>query len=159
MARKIHSEKFNKFCKVSGLVGASLMLAVTAGLIALLVLDIAGVNELVADGPRTYIVYFESEGQSISWTQYQRGDKITVPDNPRHSEEENWVYTFQGWDYTGDNVADILPKRAYYSFAALAVYSKKYIGPKIDPRTQEEPEETEEEPIEEENYLLGAFNG
>ena len=128
------------------------MLAVTVGLIALLVLDIAEVNVLVADNTRTYIAYFESEGVSISWAQYQRGEKITKPSNPTHSLETDWEYRFVGWDYTGDGIGDIIPRRAYYSFAAIAVYSKKYIGPKIDPRVKEEEEDNN-------YYYVGAFNG
>ena len=140
MARRVHGEKFNKFFKVFGIVGASLMLAVSAGLIALLVLDVAEINPFIIDETRTYVADFESEGVSISQVTYQRGAKIAVPPNPTHSADENWQYTFLGWDITEDNIADILPKRAYFSFIATAVYSKKYIGPKIDPRTQQ-PEE------------------
>ena len=136
--RRMHSEKFNKFCRVFGLIGASLMLVVTVGLITLLVLDIAGVNTFVVDDTRTYIVCFQSEDDTLSWVRYQRGDKITVPSNPEHSKEQDWVYEFQGWDITGDDRADLLPKRAYYSFLALAVYSKTYVGPKINPHNPRE---------------------
>ena len=130
MARKVHSERYNKFFKVFGLVGASLTLVVCAGLIALLVLDIAGVNMLVADGPREYIAYFRSELHSVSWAKYQRGDEIVVPEDPKHSLKDNWEYSFKGWDLTGDGIVDVLPRRAYYSFTAQAVYSEKYIGPR-----------------------------
>ena len=114
------------------------MLIVTVGLIALLVLDIAEVNVLVADGPRQYIAYFVSEDQPVSWTKYTRGDVIVVPEEPTHSYVEDFEYKFKGWDITDDGIVDIVPRHIYFSFTAVAVYSEKYTGPFIDPRTQQE---------------------
>ena len=128
---KIHSERYNKFFKRFGITGAVLTIAIAVGLVVMLVLDVAELNYFVTDGPRTYVAYFISEDNEISYTVYTRGAVITVPSSPTHSPKKDYIYTFKGWDITGDNVPDILPHRAYYSFTAVAVYSSKYTGKRI----------------------------
>ena len=101
------------------------MLVTCAALVTFLVLDIAEVNPFIMDGPRVYTVQFKSEEQTISYGKYQRGTEISKPSDPTHSVDEEYSYTFVGWDLTGDGIADIVPTHAYYSFLANAVYSKK----------------------------------
>ena len=121
-------EKTNQFFRVFGIIGASLALASTLALATFLILDLAGVNELVSDDPRYYIAEFISEDEDVSYKVYTRGEKIEKPANPTHSPKENYIYTFKGWDLNGDHISDAIPSKAYYSFKAVAIYSSKYIG-------------------------------
>ena len=140
-------ERKNKAVKVMGIVGASLMIASCLALATFFVLDIAEVNNLLLDGPRYYNIGFYIGDDPVSLQSVRRVDKIVVPPNPSKEGDENWSYTFKGWDINWDGVTDIIPNKAYYEFDAIAVYSKKYIGPKIDPTKPNQPEEpSEEEP-------------
>lgn len=130
------SEKTNKVFKTLGIVGASLMIAASIALAVFLILDIAGFNNLLLDGPRYYSIGFYNGDDLVATKSYRRGEKIEVPGKQYKASDENWSYTFKGWDINWDGTPDIIPSHAYYEFDALAVYSKKYIGPKIDPHAQ-----------------------
>lgn len=122
-------ERVNKVFKALGLVGASLMIVSCLALATFLILDIIGINTLLSDGPRYYSIGFFDGDIPVSVVSYRRGDKIVVPGKQYKEGDENWTYTFKGWDINWDGTADIIPTYAYYEFDALAVYSKKYIGP------------------------------
>ena len=142
------SEGANKFFRVLGIIGASLMILSALALSTFLILDIAGVNILLMEEPRYYSVGFYSEDNPISTAVLRRGDKITKPsEKPTHSYVKNWEFSFQGWDINSDGRVDVIPPYAYYSFDADAIYSKKYTGPK-DPKTGKP---IEEEPAGENN--------
>ena len=134
------AEGKNKVFKVLGIVGASLMIVSSLALATFLVLDIAEINTLFLDAPRYYNIGFYNGDDPVDVRSYRRGDKIVVPEKPSKASDENWSYTFKGWDINWDGVSDIIPSHAYYEFDALAVYSKKYIGPKIDPTAPKEPQ-------------------
>ena len=126
--RKKGNTKFSKALKGISILCAVLALLTSACLVGFLVIDIIGLNILVSDGPRQYVVQFSSQEITISTETYRRGAAIKIPENPTRApdEDENYkyTYTFKGWDMTGDNVADILPHYAYYSFLAKAVYNR-----------------------------------
>lgn len=150
----------NKFFKRLGMFGAVFTLISSLGLIALLILDIIGLNNLIDDGgPRIYWIQFQSEERVLLDMKYKRGEYFEKPADPKHSEDEYFSFTFRGWDISGDNVPDIIPNRAYYSFLAVAVYQKKQIKPLPSSSEEEIPEE---EPISSEIdalNILGANNG
>lgn len=143
---KVRSARFNKTFKALGILGAVFALIASAALVFFLVLDIIGYNILVDDGPRQYIVQFESNGRTISTVNYRRGAEIKIPENPTREPDEddeyNYTYTFKGWDMTGDNVTDILPHYAYYSFLARAVYNRKGVKKPTPPKSSEEETES-----------------
>ena len=124
---KARSERFNKSFKALGVLGAVLMLLTTLTFIAFLVLDLIGINPMMSDGPRHYTVEFRSEDKVVFMQSYRRGENITVPDDPKHSESEYYVYKFKGWDTNGDTIPDIIPKRAYAPLKARALYTEKQI--------------------------------
>ena len=130
----------NKAFKVVGLIGASLVIATSLALATFLVLDIAEINNLLLDAPRYYNIGFYNGDDLVSGKEYRRGEKIIIPEKPSKAGDENWTYTFKGWDLNWDGIVDVIPTYAYYEFDALAVYSKKYIGPKIDPTKPNQPE-------------------
>ena len=108
----------------------------------ILVMDIVGINATESEKARDYEISFWSEENELYRYNYRRGEKITVPGTPTHSEDEYFKYTFRGWDITGDGSPDILPSRAYFRFDADAVYQKKQIKPL--PKTSSNPEESSE---------------
>jgi len=103
------------------------MMLAALSLATFLILDIAEINPFIMDGPRIYWVQFESENKIISDVKYKRGERVKKPENPVHSEDDKYEYTFKGWDLSGDDKSDFVPTHAYYSFLAKAVYSKKLI--------------------------------
>ena len=111
-------------------------------LMTVLVMDIIGINVTESEKARDYEISFWSEENELYRYNYRRGEKITVPGTPTHSEDEYFKYTFRGWDITGDGSPDILPSRAYFRFDADAVYQKKQIKPL--PKSSEEPEGSSE---------------
>lgn len=131
--RRKGNTKLNKFFKAMGLISAVFVLLTSVCLVAFLVLDIIDVNTLVSDGPRYYTIQFADEYSTISTNTYRRGDKIVFPKEnpvrfPDEDEDYNYTYTFKGWDITGDNISDLLPHYAYYSFLAKAVFSRTSIA-------------------------------
>lgn len=87
-------------------------------------MDIIGLNPYELESPRTYTVQFQNEDDVIFTWDYKRGDLIDRPADPKHSESEEYKYTFRGWDLSGDNSPDIIPKYAYFDFRAVAVYQR-----------------------------------
>lgn len=138
---KIKDDRFNKFFRIFGIVGASLVIASSIALATFLIMDVAEVNYFLMDYPRTYIAQFASEGKIFQEFQIERGQEVIVPtEKPVHSEKEYYEYTFEGWDTNGDGRADNnFPKRMYYSFRADAVYSYTYNPPPEDPDNPEPP--------------------
>ena len=108
---------------------AVFMIIASLALISTLVMDVIGINPLIAEGPRMYWVQYESEEQILFDAKYKRGEKVDRIADPKHSYDEYFEYTFRGWDISGDNMPDTIPNRAYYSFLAVAVYQKKQIKP------------------------------
>ena len=132
-----------RFLRGIGLWSAFLILISCVSLIFMLVVDIIGLNPVESEAPRTYWVQFQSEERLLIDLNYRRGEKIDKPGNPTHSPDEYFSYTFRGWDISGDNNPDYIPRRAYYSFLAVAVFQKKQIKPL--PKSSSEPESSEEE--------------
>ena len=120
MAREIGAKK-SKFFRRFGLFGAVFTIISCLSLIALLVVDMIGLNVLVDEnGPRMY------------WIQFQSEERVLL----------DHAYTFRGWDLSGDGVPDIIPAHAYYSFLAIAVYQTIQIKPY--PSSEEESQPIEE---------------
>lgn len=142
MSRKNGLTGFNKVSRAIGLWCAFLIMLSSVTLIVLLSMDLVGVNTLEAESPREYWIQFESEGRLLFDNHYRRGEKISKPADPTHSEDEYYVYTFRGWDISGDNNPDFIPNHAYYSFLAVAVYQRRQIKPLPVPSSN--PEETSE---------------
>lgn len=128
MAR-FRGTKKQRFVRSVGMWSAVLMLLSSVALIAVLIMDLLGLNYLLLETPRTYWVQFENEGEIFFDRKYRRGETIDKPKNPTHSEEEYFSYTFRGWDINGDRTPDAIPSHAFYSFLAVAVYQKKQIKP------------------------------
>ena len=124
---KVRSEKFNKTFKAFGVLGAVLMLVTTLIFVSFLVLDLIGINPMISNGPRHYIVEFKNEEEVVFSQSYRRGERITIPDDPKHSESEYYIYKFKGWDTNGDTIPDIIPRRAYAPLKARALYTQKQI--------------------------------
>ena len=142
MAREIGAKK-SKFFRRFGLFGAVFTIISCLSLIALLVVDMIGLNVLVDEnGPRMYWVQFQSEERILLDMKYKRGERVDKPGDPKHSEDEYHAYTFRGWDLSGDGVPDIIPAHAYYSFLAIAVYQTIQIKPY--PSSEEESQPIEE---------------
>ena len=133
----------SKFFRVFGIIGASLFVLAAGWFTAFLVMDAMGVNYYVMEGPRQYLISFRSENNVVSEKYYDRGSEVVVPPNPTHSENKDYVYSFKGWDLTGNGFVDAIPHRVYYSFTAVALYNATYIG---------KPEE--EEPVEEPTQII-----
>ena len=151
MARKRRAgENNSKFLRRFGILSAVLAMLTSAALIGLLVLDMIGINELVEEnGPRYYTVQFKTENRIIYTYTYKRGQKIDIPADPEHSEDEYYAFDFRGWDMTGDNVPDAIPTHAYFHFAAHAVYQRRQIKP--FPSSSSEEVEESSEPVGESN--------
>ena len=122
------------------LLSAFFMLITTFTLITLLIMDISGLNTFESEKARDYWVQFTSEDRMLAEYHYVRGQKIDIPADPKHSEDEYFKYTFRGWDITGDNNPDIVPAHAFYDFLAVAVYQKIQIKPL--PKSSSEPEDS-----------------
>ena len=139
--------KFNRFFRIFGIVGASLVIASSVALSAFLIMDVAEINYFLMDSPRKYVAQFSSEGKVFKEFYIERGQEVKVPtDNPTHSYQEYYEYTFEGWDTNGDGVVDNnFPKRMYYSFRADAVYSYTY-NPPPEPEDPDNPNPPEEDP-------------
>lgn len=125
---KVGSKAYRAFRRI-GIFTALLTLLASIVLIFTMVLNITGLNVFEIEGPRIYWIQFESEERIISDIKYKRGEAVELPPNPKHSEDEYFKYEFRGWDISGDNVPDIIPSHAYYSFLAEAVYQKTQIKP------------------------------
>ena len=109
-----------------------------------LVMDMTGLNTLEREeGARVYEISFWTEDTELNRFRYQRGEKISIPGTPAHSEDEYFKYTFRGWDVTGDNKPDIVPTHAYFEFDAVAVYQKTQIKP-LPKSSSSNPEESSE---------------
>ena len=133
-----------RFVRSVGLMSAFFMLISCFVLVSLLVMNIIVLNPYEYEkGPRDYWVQFVSEDRMISEYHYIRGQKIDIPADPKHSEDEYFAFTFRGWDITGDNSPDIIPNHAFYDFLAVAVYQKRQIKPL--PKSSSEPEDESEE--------------
>ena len=154
--RKMGMSRKERLLRAIGLWSAFLMLLSCFALITALVVDIMGFNMLTREeGPRTYWIQFQSEDRMLVDMNYHRGDKIDKPADPMHSEDEYFKYTFRGWDISGDNSPDIIPKHAYYSFLAVAIFQKKQIKP--IPKSSSQPETSiEDSSNEPENSSLEA---
>ena len=142
--RKIGMSNKEKFYRSFGLMSAFFMLFSCFALITFLVMDIIGVNIIEnEEGPRIYWVQFISEDRFLVDLNYQRGAVIDKPADPTHSKDRYFEYTFRGWDINNDNSPDIIPRRAYFSFAATAIFQKKPIG--SIPRSSREPSSSSSE--------------
>lgn len=140
---KVGSKAYRAFRRI-GILTALLTVVASVALMSLMVIDILGFNLVEnEEGIRTYWVQFETEERVIMDTKYKRGEKLDIPPNPMHSEDGYYKYDFRGWDMSGDNVPDVLPTHAYYSFLAIAVWQKTQIKP--IPRSSSEEESSEPE--------------
>ena len=79
-------------------------------------------GDLIVDEVREYTASFSSEGSIITKGTYKRGEDLEIPENPEHSIDGENNYFFIGWDTNGNGIPDYVPKKAYYSFDAEAVY-------------------------------------
>ena len=79
-------------------------------------------GDLIIDEVREYTASFSSEGSIITKGTYKRGEDLEIPENPEHSIDGENNYFFIGWDTNGNGIPDYVPKKAYYSFDAEAVY-------------------------------------
>ena len=141
--RRVRMSRKERLYRSIGLMSAFFMLLTCFTLMTILVMDITGINIIEREeGARTYEISFWTEDRELNRFTYQRGEKISIPGTPTHSEDEYFKYTFRGWDITGDSKPDIVPTRAYYEFDAEAVYQKTQIKPL--PKTSSEPEQSEE---------------
>lgn len=157
MARIPGAKKSRFFIRL-GKFGAVFVILSSLGLITLLVLDMIGVNILIDEtGPRSYWIQFKSEERMLLDMKYKRGEKFEIPADPKHSEDEYFEFIFRGWDISGDNVPDLIPNRAYYSFLAVAVYQKKQVKP--FPSSNSEEDSSEDLLSEPATYIGGVNNG
>ena len=87
------------------------------------IFDLTGFFPLLGEGYRTYAYeYVDTDENGNTFVlfsdQKKRGEKWE-----EYTVEPTKVdHTFIGWDRTGDNIVDVIPERAYYSFVAKAVY-------------------------------------
>ena len=140
--RRVGMSNKQMFYRSLALMSAFFMLISCFVLITTLVMDITGINIFDREEPRKYCIYFWSEDRFLAGRDgYVRGEKIQIPGNPTHEEDEYFQYTFRGWDINGDNSPDIIPTRAYYGFDAVAVYQKKQIKPL--PKSYDEPDNSD----------------
>lgn len=79
-------------------------------------------GDLITDEVREYTASFSSEGSVLTKGTYKRGEELEIPQNPEHSIDGESNYFFVGWDTNSNGIPDYIPKRAYYSFNAEAVY-------------------------------------
>ena len=166
MSSKNRLHGAQKVFRAIGLWGAFLAIVSSITLITMLSLNLMEVVPLEANGPREYWVQFVSEDRILFDKTYRRGEEISKPSNPTHSEDEYYMYIFRGWDITDDNTPDIIPSHAYFSFLAVAVYQRRQIKP-LPPSSNpgdssEEGESSENDNSslnEEGNYLIGAIYG
>ena len=139
--RRVRMSRKERLYRSIGLMSAFFMLLTCFTLMTTLVMDIIGVNIFEREeGARTYEISFWTEERELNRYNYHRGEKISVPGTPSHTEDEYFKYTFRGWDITGDGSPDIVPARAYFEFDADAVYQKTQIKPL--PKSSSEPEES-----------------
>ena len=142
--RKTRMSRKERFFRSVGLMSAFFMLITCFVLMTTLVMDIIGVNIFEREeGAREYEISFWTEETELNRFRYQRGEKISIPGTPTHSEDEYFKYTFRGWDVTGDNKPDIVPTHAYFEFDAVAVYQKTQIKP-LPKTSSSEPEQSSE---------------
>ena len=142
--RRVRMSRKERLYRSIGLMSAFFMLLTCFVLMSTLVMDIAGLNNIEnEEGARKYEISFWTEERELNRLTYRRGEKISIPGTPAHSEDEYFKYTFRGWDVTGDNKPDLVPTRAYFAFDAVAVYQKTQIKPL--PKSSSEPEESSSE--------------
>ena len=151
--RKTRMTRKERLYRSIGLTSAVFMLLTCFVLMTILVMDIIGINVTESEtGARNYEISFWSEENELYRYNYRRGEKISVPGTPKHSEDEYFKYTFRGWDITGDGSPDIIPSRAYFRFDADAVYQKTQIKPL--PKSSSEPEESSSEALASADVLI-----
>lgn len=88
------------------------------------VLYLTGAVNIVAYKPNYYQVIFANEGEVIFEHVYRRGDKLDKIPDPYKPSDDTYVYSFDGWDLTGNYIRDVLPNRVYGPIYANALYSK-----------------------------------
>ena len=103
--------------------GASVGIISATAFSAMMGVDAVSGN-LISNDVRTYTASFSSEGSILVKGEYKRGEELEIPENPEHSIDGENNYFFIGWDTNGNGIPDYVPKRAYYNFAAEAVYFK-----------------------------------
>lgn len=114
----------------------SLGLLASGGIGVSSVLDAAGVINLTTDEEHHYLSEWYNEDTLVYRTSYRRGELVKyegeTPTKTDFSGEK--VYTFIGWDTTGDNVPDIPPIQAYgnYKFNACFMETPMDLLEKID---------------------------
>lgn len=66
-----------------------------------------------------YVVEFYSDGELISTKTYKYGEKINPPANPFKADDENYSYTFAGWDKEFDTVTQDIKINAIFEKAEI----------------------------------------
>ena len=117
--RKAHPRLF-KFLTIFG---ATVGIISGSAFSVMMAID-AAKGDLISEELREYTASFSTEGSLITKNTYKRGDPIEMPENPAHAIDGENNYFFIGWDTNHNGIPDYVPKRAYYSFDAEAVYFK-----------------------------------
>ena len=113
----------NKVLKIVTTIMSVILMVCALGLSTLLVMGTAGVYPFLDSNYRQYTANFYNEGVLVYTETLERGGKLTYNERPsRDPAEDGTIYTFIGWDYTGDNIIDIIPQRMYFNFNAKAIY-------------------------------------
>lgn len=122
MARRRKIRKAHpRFFRFLTIFGATVGIIGSSAFSVMMAID-AAKGDLITDELREYTASFSSEGSVISKNVYKRGEEIVPPENPEHAIDGESNYFFIGWDTNGNGIPDMVPKRAYYSFDAQAVY-------------------------------------
>lgn len=68
-------------------------------------------------------VFYGNGGEILSSGVKRYGETLVVPEDPEDYGNEQFSYSFAGWDTNGDGAADALPEKIYGDFSAVAVFA------------------------------------
>ena len=123
---KKENRRSNKRLKAMTIVLCSIALLPALALGALGVLTIIGVFPVLdTSSTRMYTVSFVFNDEVLQSYTYRRGDKVNITEFPTvfKPADSKFVYTYQGWDRTNDNVVDTFNFKIYSNVVAKPVFT------------------------------------
>jgi hypothetical protein len=85
--------------------------------------------EYTAQYAKVFTVIFKNwNGAVISYQTYREGEVVVIPANPNRPADENYSYTFTGWDKNFDNVTTDLTVTAQYDITSPAIVVEDVIA-------------------------------